>query len=158
MSSDEVYHVKALYWRQAEATTYMDIPDAKWKVQNQMISTKSGSEPAKRIRSEDPKVSDWKAVQGLPVELYDHNWFDGLKSEERKMLQANPGHFKWVAVMTKNTWDGCEWSDGTCTFKHFDPLTHFSCRFILTPWWPCMLSIWITNFCCLVCCNPLIIY
>ena len=105
---DEVYRVKALYWRRAEATTYMDILDAERKVQNQMIFAKSGSKPAKRIQSEDPKVSDWKAVQGLPVELYDRNWFNSLKSKERKMLQADPGHFKWVAVTTKNTRDGCE--------------------------------------------------
>ena len=40
---DEIYHIKALYWRRAEATTYMDILDAERKTQNRTIIAKSGS-------------------------------------------------------------------------------------------------------------------
>ena len=104
---DEVFRVNTLYWRRAEATAYMDILDNERKARNQSVYSKSGSKPARRIRSENPKVSDRWAVTGLPIALYNRTWFDGLKTMERRALQVDSTPLKWITLTTaKHTGDG----------------------------------------------------
>ena len=104
---DEVFRVNTLYGRRAEATAYMDILDNERKARNQSEYSKSGSKPARRVRSENPKVSDRRAVTGLPIALYNRTWFDGLKTMERRALQVDSTPLKWITLTTaKHTGDG----------------------------------------------------
>ena len=52
-------------------------------------------------------MSDQWAVTGLPIALYNHTWFDGLKIMERRALQVDSIPLKWITLMTaKHTGDG----------------------------------------------------
>lgn len=95
---EEVYHIKTLPWRRPEVVRYMDILDRERKLPNQAIFSRKGRKPSKRVRSAKVLLSDRNAVNGLPVDLYDREWYDGLTTRERRALKPATEPYKWLNI------------------------------------------------------------
>ena len=93
---EEIYRPKHLPWRRKSASEMMDLIDRVRRLPGQKSHSKKGRPATRRIRSESNGVSSQAACQGLPVDLYDADWFDGLMRSERKTLKASKESFKSI--------------------------------------------------------------
>ena len=94
---EEIYRPKHLPWRRKSASEMMDLIDRVRRLPGQKSHSKKGKPPTRRIRNESNGVSSRAACKGLPVDLYDADWFDGLMRSERKALKASKETFKFVS-------------------------------------------------------------
>jgi len=93
---EEVYRPKHLPWRRKSASEMMDLIDTVRRHPGQRSHSKKGRPPTKRVRSKNNATSTRPACQGLPIELYDSRWFDGLTRSERAKLKASSKPFEFV--------------------------------------------------------------
>ena len=85
---EEIYCPKHLPWRRKSASEMMDLIDRVRGLLGQKSHSKKGRPPTRRIRNKSNGVSSQAACKGLPADLYDADWFDGLMRSERKALKA----------------------------------------------------------------------
>ena len=93
---EEIYCPKHLPWRRKSASEMMDLIDRVRGLPGQKSHSKKGRPPKRRIRDKSNGVSSRAACKGLPADLYDADWFDGLMRSERKALKASRETFKFV--------------------------------------------------------------
>ena len=74
----------------------MDLIDKVRRLPGQKSHSKKGRPPTKRVRGEGNAISTRPACQGLPIELYESRWFDGLTRSERSKLKASSEPFEFV--------------------------------------------------------------
>jgi hypothetical protein len=105
MSSDEtdyeglevVYRVRILPWRR-DVTGYLDIIDRERKLPDQMVYSRAGSKPTKRVRADHHPESTRKAPKGLPSTLYDRGWLEGLSKHKQSALAISREQFEWLEI------------------------------------------------------------
>ena len=93
---EEIYCPKFLPWRRKSASEMMDLIDKVRRLPGQRSHSKKGRLPTKRCCGEGNATSTWPACQGLPIELYDSHWFDGLMRSERSKLKVSSEPFEFI--------------------------------------------------------------
>ena len=93
---EEFYHPKHLPWRRKSASEMMDLIDRVRGLLGQKSHCKKRRLPTCRIHDKSNGVSSRAACKGLPADLYNADWFDGLMRSERKALKASRETFKFI--------------------------------------------------------------
>ena len=109
-STEEVYRVKILPWRNPQVTTLMDWIDSERtsatvtiRREDRSLAKESfspqGSKPARRIRDDEGKHSSRLALQGLPIKLYDEKFVADLSPPFLTALSVSAEQFEWLEIM-----------------------------------------------------------
>ena len=93
---EEIYCPKFLPWWRKSALEMMDHIDKLRRLPGQRSHSKKGRPLTKRFHGEGNATSMWAACQGLPIELYDLRWFDGLTRSERSKLKVSSEPFEFI--------------------------------------------------------------
>ena len=93
---EEIYCPKHLPWRRKSVLEMMDFINGVRRLLGQKSHLKKREPPTCRIHNKSNVVSSQAACKGLPIDLYDADWFDGLMRSERKTVKVSNETFKFV--------------------------------------------------------------
>lgn len=92
-SIQSTFMVKRLPWRR-RMERHMDLID-ETRSQSAIVFGRQGSKPSPRVRGENQPDSDRVCI-GLPRELYDTTWLNGLPADARRKLNISDDPFEWL--------------------------------------------------------------
>ncbi|KAG6369243.1 hypothetical protein JVT61DRAFT_15570 [Boletus reticuloceps] len=91
-----VLRVKQMGWRR-NIDRELDIIDTERLIGNDIFSPQ-GARPVKRIRASENPATSRKAVEGLPIDLYDSAWITDLTQREFDALEIPKDRFIWRRI------------------------------------------------------------
>ena len=93
---EPVFQVHSLPWRR-NIDGLLKVVDDEIHL-NRKTVRRRGALPRRRTRPRTMVVSTRKPVQGLPRELYDDEWFNGLEEGEQMVLDVSEERWEWLEV------------------------------------------------------------
>ncbi|KAK0207764.1 hypothetical protein IW262DRAFT_1302429 [Armillaria fumosa] len=96
ISSDESdaeggpYIVKRRTWHSEELTQLLDIIDSSYDRKNIYGNARPGNRPHVCMRCRRAMASERAPIRGLPLNFYDHDWYQLLMDVEKQLLRPEP--------------------------------------------------------------------
>lgn len=113
---EEVYRVKLLPWRK-DVTKELDYIDSERRFAKKITSDQNdemfmygfssqGTKPPRRVRGIATNPSERYPRAGLPIELYDPEYFKNLSATQAKALSVSRDQFEWLELMVNEAHRG----------------------------------------------------